>query len=79
MGQGGLQVERDYHRLWVARGFDLVIHLGQVGFGLAQQQHGGAMGGIGFCRCRTNPAPGAGYQDDPAFEQFWRCRVIKHK
>ena len=42
-------------------------------------QHGGAMGGVGFRRRRANPATGAGHQDHPAFEQFWTCRVIKHK
>ena len=62
----------------MACGFDFVIHLGQVGFGLTQQQHGGAMGGVGFRRRRANPATGAGHQDHPAFEQFWTRRVIKH-
>ncbi len=78
MGQGGFQVERDHHRLRMAGGFDCIVDLGQVGFGLAQQQHGGTVGGIGLGRRCTNPATGTGDQDDPVLEQFWACGVIKH-
>jgi hypothetical protein len=73
MGQGGFQVERDDHRLRMAGGFDLVVDLGQIGFGLAQQQHGGAMGGIGFRGRRADAATGAGDQDDPTLSRSGRA------
>ncbi|MNP07235.1 hypothetical protein D3C76_992530 [compost metagenome] len=79
MGQGGFEVERDHRRLRMAGGFDLVVDLGQVGFGLAQQQDGGAMGGIGFGGGGTNAAASAGDQDDPAFEQIGAGGIIKHE
>ncbi|MNT57252.1 hypothetical protein D3C72_1946110 [compost metagenome] len=78
MGQGGFQVERDDRRLWMAGRFDLVVDLAQVGFGLAQQQHGRAMGGVGLGGRCADSATSAGDHDGPAFEQVGAGGVIEH-
>ncbi|MOA05893.1 hypothetical protein D3C78_1255030 [compost metagenome] len=77
--QGGFQVERDHGGLWITGGFDVVVDLSQIGFGLAQQQHGCAVSGIGLRSGSADPATGTGDQDDPVLEQFRAGGVIKHK
>ncbi|MNL59584.1 hypothetical protein D3C87_1833260 [compost metagenome] len=78
MGQGGFQIERDHRRLRMASGFDLVVNLSQVGFGLAQQQHGRTVGGVGFGRSGTDATTGTGDQNDPILEQIGAGGIIKH-
>ena len=77
--QRGFQVERDHDGLRVPGGLDGVVDLGQVGLGLAQQEHGGAVGGVGLGGGGADAATGAGDQDDPVLEQFGAGGVIKHK
>ncbi|MNN77313.1 hypothetical protein D3C81_1937670 [compost metagenome] len=60
MGQGGFQIERNHRRLRMPGSFDLVIHLRQIGLGLAQQQYRSAMGGVGFRGRRANATTGTG-------------------
>ena len=69
MGLGGFEIERNDHRLRMTGGLDLVIDLAQVGLGLAQQQHGGAVSGISFGRRCTDATASAGNQDHPVLEQ----------
>ncbi|MCY1439058.1 hypothetical protein D9M71_552780 [compost metagenome] len=78
VGQGGFQVERDDHRLWVAGGFDFVVDVDQVGLGLAQQQDGRTVGGVGLGGGSADSATCAGNQDDPVLEQFWAGGIVKH-
>src|SRR5690606_21316481 len=76
--QGGFQVEGDHHRLRMAGGLDLVIDLVEVLFGLAQQQHGGAVGGEGPGGGGADAAAGAGDQDHAALEQVGAGAVVEH-
>ena len=69
MGLGSFEVERDDHRLRMAGGLDFVVDLAQVGFGLAQQQHGGAVGGEGLGGGGTDAATGATKPLVPASKQ----------
>ncbi|MCY1176704.1 hypothetical protein D9M73_169860 [compost metagenome] len=78
MGQGGFQVERDDHRLRMAGRDDLVVHLVEVVFALAQQQHGGAMGGEGARGAGADAAAGAGDQDHPVLEQVGAGGILEH-
>ncbi|MNN65230.1 hypothetical protein D3C81_1807150 [compost metagenome] len=79
MGQGGFEVERDDGRLRMAGSFDFVVDLGQVSFGLAQQQNGCTVRSIGFCSGSADAATGAGHQNDPVLEQLGAGGIIKHK
>ncbi|MCY1427199.1 hypothetical protein D9M71_430350 [compost metagenome] len=78
VGQGGFQVERNDGRLGVASGFDLVVDVDEVGFGLAQQQHGCPVGGVGLGGGGADAAACAGDQDHPVLEQFGAGGVVKH-
>jgi hypothetical protein len=77
--QGGFQVERNHRGLRVASGFDGVIHAAEVGFGLAQQQHRGAVGGEGLGGGGANATTGTGNQNHPALEEVGASGVIKHE
>ena len=78
MRQGGFQVEGDDGGLWVAGGFDLVVDLVEVVLGLAQQQHGGTVGGIAQGGGGADAATGTGNQNDAALQQVGAGGVVEH-
>ena len=57
---------------------DGVIDPAEVSFGLAQQQHRGAVGGEGFGGSCANAAAGTGDQNHAALEQVGASGVVVH-
>src|SRR5690554_7115372 len=62
----------------MAGGFDFVVDLFQPAYSAAHQNHGGAVGGVGFGGGAANAATGSGYHDNAVFQKIGGCLVILH-